>query len=1059
MLPRCRQRRALAALLLLSTPAPAAANLVWSGTFNGQWRFNAGFPNTNWGGQLPTGGDDILTFPAGGSNKTMDNDMGDDLECVQLRFTGAGYTLGGDSLILVHQLGTGEDPEIAVTHGAGTTQIEVDISTAGSLPVIVTNAAATLELNREITTGGNIDITGMGTVKIGGIQDAVFESGFTVGSGSDAPVLFANATMTGNVTVKGGATLAGRAICGNAAADTLTVNGILSPGDPAGGAFGPGTVTIAGNLVFSSTAEFVCDLTSTGSGFDRLAVSDAGTVTADGAIVRLLPTRAFPVGTVFRLIDNAGTDAIDNTPPFRLPNGTAINEGTEVNVGVNRFRFSYVNGGNDFAATVVAAPPSGVREWDAGGSTQLMSEATNWSLNLLPVSSNTLRFGTAAPAAPLAERFPVNDVGGNFYRLEFLASGYNIEESSASALTDLTLTAGIEASHASGGVTFDQDLILAADQTYALTDAGFMRFGLNNSIDLKGFNLAVNNTSTGEFRFNGPLKGTGGLTKTGSGYVLMSSSSVSTYTGGTVVEEGELRLSRSSPNNAVPGTVLTIGGAGDPARVTTTVTEQIADAVAVTLLPLGSLEPGALETIAALNLNGGSVGGTGVLAVAGNITATESATITAPVQVNGSVRIWDVAAGKTVRLDGALTVSPASTGVTQRKTGSGTLQLTGSAADTTISLDAGELIMDIATPNTASVRIVGGVLEGGGQVHDITGTASGGAVGPGRPGATADVGTTAVLGCTRVTLNAATSFVVDISGTVAGSGYDVLSVAAGTSTGQVALNNAKLVLREKDTVSIPPAANLLILDNDGTDAVSGTFAGLPQGAVVSSDRGSYTISYTGGTGNDIVLTRISAPEMRLEFNGNEVNSGDTAFISAAVVRQSSTGTFTVRNVGSAALNFTGTPRVQITGTDAASFSVVNQPPASLSGSGSTTTFTIQFAPSFGGFKEALVTIPNNDTDEGSFSFRVTSSALQAPIITASAITPPAGGNPGTVNVTVAGANANFPMRLEGSSNLLTWTTLRNFTTDAIGGAVTGVTVDPGSSTSPRRYYRAVTVPP
>jgi hypothetical protein len=151
--------------------------------------------------------------------------------------------------------------------------------------------------------------------------------------------------------------------------------------------------------------------------------------------------------------------------------------------------------------------------------------------------------------------------------------------------------------------------------------------------------------------------------------------------------------------------------------------------------------------------------------------------------------------------------------------------------------------------------------------------------------------------------------------------------------------------------------------------------------------------------------------------------------------------------------------VQITGTDAASFSVVNQPPASLSGSGSTTTFTIQFAPSFGGFKEALVTIPNNDTDESSFSFRVTSSALQAPIITASTITPPSGGNPGTVNVTVAGANANFPMRLEGSSNLLTWTTLRNFTTDAVGGAVTGVTVDPGSSTSPRRYYRAVTVPP
>lgn len=64
---------------------------------------------------------------------------------------------------------------------------------------------------------------------------------------------------------------------------------------------------------------------------------------------------------------------------------------------------------------------------------------------------------------------------------------------------------------------------------------------------------------------------------------------------------------------------------------------------------------------------------------------------------------------------------------------------------------------------------------------------------------------------------------------------------------------------------LPPGSTYTIIDNDGTDAVSGTFAGLPEGAPVTSpgtDSGDvqwFTISYAGGTGNDVVLTAGRRP--------------------------------------------------------------------------------------------------------------------------------------------------------------------------------------------------------
>ncbi len=51
-----------------------------------------------------------------------------------------------------------------------------------------------------------------------------------------------------------------------------------------------------------------------------------------------------------------------------------------------------------------------------------------------------------------------------------------------------------------------------------------------------------------------------------------------------------------------------------------------------------------------------------------------------------------------------------------------------------------------------------------------------------------------------------------------------------------------------------------IIANEGTDSVSGTFADLPEGSVVTNDNGLYLfITYAGDTGNDVVLYSLGDP--------------------------------------------------------------------------------------------------------------------------------------------------------------------------------------------------------
>ncbi|HEY5228948.1 MAG TPA: hypothetical protein VIJ19_10420, partial [Opitutaceae bacterium] len=50
--------------------------------------------------------------------------------------------------------------------------------------------------------------------------------------------------------------------------------------------------------------------------------------------------------------------------------------------------------------------------------------------------------------------------------------------------------------------------------------------------------------------------------------------------------------------------------------------------------------------------------------------------------------------------------------------------------------------------------------------------------------------------------------------------------------------------------------DLIDVGNSGT-FISGTFEGLAQGSIFNDDGAQFQVSYTGGTGNDLVLTDVS----------------------------------------------------------------------------------------------------------------------------------------------------------------------------------------------------------
>jgi hypothetical protein len=305
------------------------------------------------------------------------------------------------------------------------------------------------------------------------------------------------------------------------------------------------------------------------------------------------------------------------------------------------------------------------------------------------------------------------------------------------------------------------------------------------------------------------------------GNLILDGSQSNTYAGSTLLLQGQLTLSKTN-GGAIPG-ALTIGLGADGTNgdiVRTLLSKQ--------------LSPG----------NTVNISSSGLLDVSGS-----SSYVTSVGSLTGSGNIQLGNNGLDCGYDNTSTtfngpINGSSSGYLL-KYGAGTLSLTGSSSfPGIVQCEAGQLYMNGSTPSAIASFATGGLLGGNGRVGPFGfthGTLSPGNGGPG------------ILNSGNVALNNNDTFLAFINGTSAGSGYSQLNV-----TGTVNLGNANLVLN----MPVPGVTNsqLTIINNDGTDAVTGTFAGLPEGATVVLNNGvHFKISYHGGTGNDVVLTQTSVP--------------------------------------------------------------------------------------------------------------------------------------------------------------------------------------------------------
>ncbi len=130
-----------------------------------------------------------------------------------------------------------------------------------------------------------------------------------------------------------------------------------------------------------------------------------------------------------------------------------------------------------------------------------------------------------------------------------------------------------------------------------------------------------------------------------------------------------------------------------------------------------------------------------------------------------------------------------------------------------------------------------------------------------------DAGQAGFISSGNLSLVAGSKLDIDLNGRVPGVSFDRLNV-----NGTVDLGGATLVLDAN--FKAEAGDHFIIIDNDGTDAVQGTFAGLAEGSTITTADGQkFRITYHGGDGNDVVLTALTSPANRIIVVGAGAGAG------------------------------------------------------------------------------------------------------------------------------------------------------------------------------------------
>ena len=410
------------------------------------------------------------------------------------------------------------------------------------------------------------------------------------------------------------------------------------------------------------------------------------------------------------------------------------------------------------------------------------------------------------------------------------------------AASNKSNTNDLAAGTAFNSITFTGDGYTLSGNSVALGAGGIVTTVSSNASNVVALALDVsasrpvffNGTWGAVLDLRGSIGGTGGLSISGAGNfqstVLISG--VNTYSGGTTMQN----IFVSVGNNAAFGT-------GTVTNVDATINMY------------------GFTVANALVVQGFGIGG--------NAAVNTSGTWSGPVTLTGNTGLGSLSTAGLV-FSGAISGGFDITGPVNHDTSIVVLSGTSPAFSGALHIGSGALFVNGVVAN-ASANLNGAsgaaLLGGTGTIGGAVAIPSGKHLGPGFNGP-------GILNVGNLSLAAGSRYDVQLQGTTAGVGYDQANV-----TGTVTLGGILTA-----TLGFAPlvGTQFTIINNDGADAVSGTFAGLPEGAEFVGVGGKFRISYVGGTGNDVTLTVGS---------GQSVNDFDADFKTDRTVFRPSTGTW------------------------------------------------------------------------------------------------------------------------------------------------------------------------
>ena len=191
-----------------------------------------------------------------------------------------------------------------------------------------------------------------------------------------------------------------------------------------------------------------------------------------------------------------------------------------------------------------------VKVWDGGGTNNNWTTAANWDSDIAPSSGDDLVFDGVVRTSPVND-FPAN-TSFNSITFNLNCGAFSITGNS------IYLTGGVSAittNHTTLTVSIANNIVFTTSNPSITTTAGGT-FNLSGTLSHDGLTLTF--VGNGSSTISQIISGTGALTKSGTGTLILSANN--TYTGETTISAGTLQIGNSGTTGSIASASIVNNG-------------------------------------------------------------------------------------------------------------------------------------------------------------------------------------------------------------------------------------------------------------------------------------------------------------------------------------------------------------------------------------------------------------------------------------------------------------------------------------------------------------------